>query len=92
VEKTSQREDSTRSKRLGAFDRLMDEFSSTQEAVAERTGKDRSTVETQLRLLKLEPTIQEWIEEGKLRWAWPGFVAVADLNFGCVTRSPSRVD
>src|ERR1700716_2161295 len=44
----------------------MDEFQLTQEAVAERTGKDRATVANAVRLLKLEPTIQEWIEEGKL--------------------------
>ncbi|HEX8871287.1 MAG TPA: hypothetical protein VF758_00900, partial [Candidatus Acidoferrum sp.] len=36
------------------------------ETVAERTGKDRTTVANAIRLLKLEPTIQEWIEEGKL--------------------------
>jgi ParB family chromosome partitioning protein len=34
--------------------------------VAERTGKDRATVANAVRLLKLEPNIQEWIEEGKL--------------------------
>ena len=34
--------------------------------MAERTGKDRTTVANAVRLLKLEPTIQEWIEEGKL--------------------------
>jgi ParB family chromosome partitioning protein len=34
--------------------------------VAERTGKDRATVANAIRLLRLEPTIQEWIEEGKL--------------------------
>jgi ParB family transcriptional regulator, chromosome partitioning protein len=44
----------------------MEEFQLTQEAVAERTGKDRATVANAVRLLKLEPTIQEWIEEGKL--------------------------
>jgi ParB family chromosome partitioning protein len=44
----------------------MEEFQLTQESVAERTGKDRATVANAVRLLKLEPTIQEWIEEGKL--------------------------
>jgi ParB family chromosome partitioning protein len=44
----------------------MDEFQLTQESVAERTGKDRATVANAIRLLKLEPTIQDWIEEGKL--------------------------
>jgi len=45
---------------------LMDQAQLTQEAVAERTGKDRATVANAIRLLKLEPTIQDWIEEGKL--------------------------
>src|SRR5437870_4012350 len=49
-----------------AFERLMDEAQLTQEAVAERTGKDRTTVANAIRLLKLEPAIQDWIEEGKL--------------------------
>ena len=38
----------------------------TPEMVAERTGKDRTTISNAIRLLKLESTIQEWIEEGKL--------------------------
>src|SRR6267142_1371898 len=49
-----------------AFERLMDEFQLTQESVAERTGKDRATVANAIRLLKLEPIMQDWIEEGKL--------------------------
>jgi ParB family transcriptional regulator, chromosome partitioning protein len=61
-----QREDLNAIETARAFDRLMDEFQLTQETVAERTGKDRATVANAVRLLKLEPTIQEWIEEGKL--------------------------
>jgi len=61
-----QREDLNAMEAARAFERLMDEFQLTQEAVAERTGKDRATVANAIRLLKLEPTIQEWIEEGKL--------------------------
>src|SRR6201981_2576683 len=61
-----QREDLNAIETARAFDRLMEEFHLTQEAVAERTGKDRATVANAVRLLKLEPTIQEWIEEGKL--------------------------
>src|SRR3979490_348199 len=44
----------------------MDEAQLTQEAVAERTGKERATVANSIRLLKLEPLIQDWIEEGRL--------------------------
>jgi ParB family transcriptional regulator, chromosome partitioning protein len=61
-----QREDLNAIEQARAFERLMDEFQATQEAVAERTGKDRATVANAIRLLKLEPTIQDWIEEGKL--------------------------
>jgi ParB family chromosome partitioning protein len=61
-----QREDLNAIEQARAFERLMDEFHATQEAVADRTGKDRTTVANAIRLLKLEPTIQDWIEEGKL--------------------------
>jgi len=61
-----QREDLNAIEAARAFERLMAEFHLTQEAVAERTGKDRTTVANAVRLLRLEPSIQEWIEEGKL--------------------------
>src|SRR5215471_5459958 len=61
-----QREDLNAIEAARAFERLMDEFALTQEAVAERTGKDRTTVANAIRLLKLEEDIQDWIEEGKL--------------------------
>jgi ParB family chromosome partitioning protein len=61
-----QREDLNAIEAARAFERLMDEFQLTQESVAERTGKDRATVANAVRLLKLEDTIQDWIEEGKL--------------------------
>src|SRR2546427_10151232 len=61
-----QREDLNAIEAARAFERLMDEFHLTQESVAERTGKDRATVANAIRLLKLEPKIQEWIEEGRL--------------------------
>src|SRR5436305_6643153 len=61
-----QREDLNPMEAARAFERLMDEFHLTQDAVAERTGKDRATVANAIRLLKLDPKVQEWIEEGKL--------------------------
>ena len=61
-----QREDLNAIEAARAFERLMSEFQLTQEAVAERTGKDRATVANSVRLLRLESTIQDWIEEGKL--------------------------
>jgi ParB family chromosome partitioning protein len=76
-----QREDLNAIEAARAFERLMHEFQLTQEAVAERTGKDRTTVANAIRLLKLEPTIQEWIEDGKLS-AGHGraLLALADLQ------------
>src|SRR5260370_6479746 len=53
-----QREDLNAIEAARAFERLMDESQLTQEAVAERTGKDRATVANSIRLLKLEPTVR----------------------------------
>jgi ParB family chromosome partitioning protein len=61
-----QREDLNPIEQARAFDRLMEEFHLTQEVVAERTGKDRTTVANAVRLLKLEPTILDLIEESRL--------------------------
>src|SRR6266699_1477439 len=61
-----QREDLNPIEAARAFQRLMEEFDLTQDLVAERTGKDRTTVANAVRLLKLESKIQEWIEEGQL--------------------------
>lgn len=61
-----QREDLNAIEQARAFQRLMDEFHLTQEDVAERTAKDRTTVANAVRLLKLEATIQDLIEEGKI--------------------------
>src|SRR5260370_8594583 len=48
-----QREDLNAIEAARAFERMMDEFHLTQEAVAQRTGKDRSTLANSIRLLKL---------------------------------------
>jgi ParB family chromosome partitioning protein len=61
-----QREDLNAIEAARAFELLMAEAQLTQESVAARTGKDRATVANAIRLLKLEPKIQDWIEEGKL--------------------------
>src|SRR5947207_7703580 len=61
-----QREDLNPIEAARAFERLMDEFHLTQDAVAERTGKDRATVANAISLLKLDKQLQEWLEEGKL--------------------------
>jgi ParB family transcriptional regulator, chromosome partitioning protein len=61
-----QREDLNPIEEAQAFQRLIDEFALTQEQVAERTGKERTTVANSLRLLRLEAPIQEMIEESRI--------------------------
>ena len=45
---------------------MMDELNYTQEQVAERMGKDRSTVSNYIRLLELPPAIQAALRNGSL--------------------------
>lgn len=49
-----------------SYRRLMDECDLTQEAVAERMKKERSTVANYLRLLKLPPDVQSAVRDGQL--------------------------
>ena len=49
-----------------SYKRMMDELNHTQEQVAERMGKERSTVTNYIRLLKLPPDIQLAIRSGAL--------------------------
>ncbi len=49
-----------------SYKRMMDELNYTQEQVAERMGKERSTVTNYIRLLKLPPDIQLAVRNGEL--------------------------
>jgi ParB family transcriptional regulator, chromosome partitioning protein len=49
-----------------AFRQLIDEFGFTQETVAVRVGRARSTVANTLRLLDLDPAVQQAIADGRL--------------------------
>jgi ParB family transcriptional regulator, chromosome partitioning protein len=49
-----------------AFQRLVDEFGLTQDQVAERIGKDRSTVSNAIRLLKLPTSVRQMVEDDRL--------------------------
>jgi ParB family chromosome partitioning protein len=49
------------------YQRLMHDFSLTQEQVATRMGKDRATVANVIRLLKLPEPIQDSIRKGEIR-------------------------
>ena len=61
-----QRADLNPIEEAAAFQRLLDEFGMTQEEVAARVGKERSTVANAVRLLKLPPPVRAMVEEEKL--------------------------
>jgi ParB family chromosome partitioning protein len=61
-----QREDLNAIEIALSYRRLMDECNLTQEGVAERMNKERSTVTNYLRLLKLPPDIQKAVRDGEL--------------------------
>lgn len=61
-----QREDLNAMEQARAYERLGREFGLTQEQMAQRTGKDRSSVANFLRLLKLPADVQKMVEDGKL--------------------------
>jgi len=61
-----QREDLNPLEVARAFERLIRELGFTQEQIAERTGKDRSTVSNLLRLLKLPGDVQQLLAEHRL--------------------------
>lgn len=61
-----QREDLNPMEAAAAFQRLLAEFGWTQEELAGRIGKDRSSVANALRLLRLPAVIQEDLRAGRL--------------------------
>jgi ParB family chromosome partitioning protein len=61
-----QREDLNAIEIALSYKRLMDECDLTQEQVAERMKKERSTVANYLRLLRLPPDIQKSVRDGEL--------------------------
>jgi ParB family chromosome partitioning protein len=61
-----QREDLNPMEQARAYHRLSTEFRLTQEQMATRTGKDRTSVANFLRLLKLPENLQQHVETGEL--------------------------
>jgi ParB family chromosome partitioning protein len=61
-----QREDLNPIEEAEAYQHLADAFAYTQEQIAERVGKDRTTVANALRLLKLPPFVRELVQTGTL--------------------------
>ncbi|HVU52957.1 MAG TPA: ParB/RepB/Spo0J family partition protein [Polyangia bacterium] len=62
-----QREDLNPIEEAQGFERLIEEFGYTQEALAGRVGKDRSTVANSLRLLRLPTPVRALVTEGRLQ-------------------------
>ena len=61
-----QREDLNPMETARAFQRLVDDYGYTQETIATKVGKERSTVANALRLLKLPKDVVDLIETGDL--------------------------
>src|SRR5215218_2236645 len=61
-----QREDLNAMEVALSYKRMMEELEHTQEQVAERMGKDRSTVTNYIRLLRLPPDIQIAVRNGEI--------------------------
>jgi ParB family transcriptional regulator, chromosome partitioning protein len=61
-----QREELNPIEEANAFKNLLESRELTQEELAQRVGKDRSSISNSLRLLKLPPEIQRLVEEDKL--------------------------
>ncbi|MFI5197897.1 MAG: ParB/RepB/Spo0J family partition protein [Thermoanaerobaculia bacterium] len=61
-----QRRDLTALEEAEAYRHLKDDFGLTQEDVAERVGKDRTTVANALRLLKLPAAVRSALEDGSV--------------------------
>ncbi len=61
-----QREDLNAIEAAEAYSRLREQFGFSQERIAERVGKDRTSVANSLRLLKLPANVREMVREGAL--------------------------
>jgi ParB family transcriptional regulator, chromosome partitioning protein len=61
-----QREDLNPMEEAHAYERLIVDFSMTQEEVARRVGKSRATIANMLRLLRLPSEVQQWLRENQI--------------------------
>lgn len=61
-----QREDLNPMETARAYSRMMNEFGLTQDAIAIKVGRDRSSVANFVRLIQLHPEVQELVEGGTL--------------------------
>ncbi|MCW5962463.1 MAG: ParB/RepB/Spo0J family partition protein [Bryobacterales bacterium] len=76
-----QREDLNPLEVAEAYQHLMVDLGLTHEQIAERTGKDRSTITNHLRLLRLPPAIQQLVADRRLSMGHArALVAVPDTD------------
>jgi len=61
-----QREDLNPMETARAYSRMMNEFGLTQDAIAAKVGRDRSSVANFVRLIHLHPELQQLVQEGTL--------------------------
>ncbi len=62
----------------GAYRRLIDEFGLTQDSVARKVGRARSTIANSLRLLDLDPTVQRALADGQISEGHARAIAALD--------------
>src|SRR5205809_121441 len=74
-----QREDLNAMEIALSYKRMMEELNYTQEEVAERMGKERSTVANYIRLLKLPPDIQVAVRNGSISMGHARAIINVDL-------------
>lgn len=61
-----QREDLNPIEEAQAYRALMDDYDLTQEQISERLGKSRSAIANSVRLLSLEPSLQQYVASGRI--------------------------
>ena len=87
-----QREDLNPIEQARAYERLSREFTLTQEQMAQRTGKDRSSVANFLRLLKLPVEVQLDVESGGLSFGHAKVLMMLDSGEAQLELAKRAVD
>jgi ParB family chromosome partitioning protein len=76
-----QRESLTPIEEALGYVKLIDEFGLTHDEVAQATGRARPTITNMIRLLNLEPKVQDMVAEGKLPVAHAKYILSADGQY-----------
>jgi len=74
-----------------AFQALIDRLGLTQEDLAERLGKDRSTIANGLRLLRLPPDARQLVADGKLSAGHARALLAAELTPGEIAEAAATM-